>query len=259
MQIEIYNTSTHYQKIGTGFPVVLLHGWGGSWETWSPLIPSLSETYQLIIPDLPLFGKSSSTQVWDSSEYADWLAAFLSQVIPDKKYVVVGHSFGGKIASVHAADDATTNVAGIVIVDASGLPEELTEKEALTQKIAGFIPKPIKKAVGSTVKKAILKHMDVATDYQNASPQQQAVLRKIVREDISPFLRKISVPSLVIWGENDQTTPLEKGELFAELIHGSSLHVVTDAGHYPFIDAPSEIIGAITAFITTIREENHGK
>lgn len=252
MQISIKNTSTQYQKIGSGYPLILLHGWGGSWEVWSPLIPKLSEKYQLIIPDLPLFGSSTSGQVWDSEGYADWLNAFLDEVIPNQSRVLIGHSFGGKIATIQAATDTNNLTEGLVIIDASGLPEKLTEKEALTQKIASLIPRPVKKAVGSTLKKAILKKMNVATDYQNATPQQQAVLRKIVREDISSFLSDISIPSLVIWGEDDQTTPLEKGKLFAELLHSSSLQVIKKAGHYPFIDQPQKVLDALTIFTTKV-------
>jgi pimeloyl-ACP methyl ester carboxylesterase len=80
MQIECTGVQTHYQQIGTGTPLILLHGWGGSWESWHPIITQLSNDFQLIIPDLPAFGKSAEPlTVWDSADYANWLTNTLKK------------------------------------------------------------------------------------------------------------------------------------------------------------------------------------
>jgi pimeloyl-ACP methyl ester carboxylesterase len=250
MKTTIKNTTTNYQKIGTGYPLILLHGWGCDWQIWSTVIGDLSDHFQLIIPDLPLFGESDTNgQVWDSFQYAQWLEAFIEDVIPGVPHMIAGHSFGGKIGAVYAAEYKPELLQGLIIIDASGLPEKLTTKEEVTQTVAQLIPQPIKKMIGKKVKQKVLSGMNVATDYQQASDLQQEVLKKIVREDISRQLSQLDVPALVTWGKNDDTTPLEKGELFAELIEGSQLVVFEQSGHYPFIDESKLFAATIIDFI----------
>jgi pimeloyl-ACP methyl ester carboxylesterase len=251
MKTTVLGVTTHYQQIGTGFPIVLLHGWGCDWQIWAPVIPTLTDRYQLIIPDLPIFGQSKlkENSAWNSFEYADWLAAFIEQVIPSTPFILAGHSFGGKIAAIYAAEKADELLKGLVIIDASGLPVQLTAKEQFTQTIAGLLPRSLKKALGSAFKKTLLNQLQVATDYQQASEHQQAVLRKIVRENISHQLAQIELPSLVLWGKQDYTTPLEKGELFAELMPNAELVVFEQSGHYPFIDETELFMSVLEKYI----------
>ena len=255
MKITISDATTQYQKIGSGYPLVLLHGWGCDWQIWSPIITSLSEQYQLLIPDLPLFGESdTNNQVWDSFQYAAWLEAFINQVIPGQPHVLAGHSFGGKIGAVYAAEYKPSLLTGLIIIDASGLPEKLSTKEKVTQTIADLIPGPVKKMVGKKIKEKVLSGMNVATDYQQASDIQQAVLKKIVRENISKQLSQIELDTLVIWGKKDETTPLEKGALFAELIENGKLIVFEESGHYPFIDETPKFIETVQTYISEIKK-----
>lgn len=257
MHVSVHHTTTYYQQIGRGFPIVLLHGWGCDWQIWSPVIGDLSEEFQLVIPDLPLFGdsklklanaKTETPPAWDSFEYCKWLSAFIEAVIPGKPFILAGHSFGGKIAAIYAAQQASSLLKGLIIIDASGLPVALTTKEQITQNIAKVIPSFIKERVGSQLKQLLLQKINVASDYQQATEDQQAVLRKIVREDISHQLAQISLPSLVMWGKQDTTTPFEKGELFAELMANAQLVPFTQSGHYPFIDEPALFIDQVRAY-----------
>jgi pimeloyl-ACP methyl ester carboxylesterase len=74
-------------------------------------------------------------------------------------------------------------------------------------------------------------------------------LRKIVRENISHQLAQIELPSLVLWGKQDYTTPLEKGELFAELMPNAELVVFEQSGHYPFIDETELFMSVLEKYI----------
>lgn len=250
MQKTIAQTLTNYQQIGKGFPVILLHGWGCDWQIWSPIIPDLSDEYQLIVPDLPVFGLSDiKGQVWDSFAYAEWLREFIQEVVGDQPFILGGHSFGGKIAAIYASKYSSPQLRGLVIIDASGLPEQLTPKEQITQTVAKLVPQSLKDALGTSLKKTILNKLEVATDYQEADPVQQAILREIVREDISHELSQIDTPSLVMWGAKDDATPLAKGELFAELIQGAELIVFNESGHYPYVDETKPFIRSLSKFI----------
>lgn len=243
MQVIAHQTATHYQQIGNqNRVIVLLHGWGHQSNTFAQLVPGLSDHFQVIVPDLPAFGRSAypnlaADQAWDSAEYVAWLHDFISQVIPNQPFTLLGHSFGGKIAALYAATRHNPHLEHLIIMDASGLPLPLTVKEQLVQSLAHFLPTSLKQKA-KTITQHILKSQGIAQDYQHASPAQQAILRKIVREDIAAQLSHITVATDVIWGELDTTTPLSAGKRFASLIPNATLHCIAQSGHVPFHDQP---------------------
>lgn len=253
MQIQIGDVTSHYQLIGTTSTkkptLVLLHGWGCDWQIWSPVIFELSKSYQLIIPDLPAFGQSSTPhEVWDSQTYADWLEKLLQKIIPSQKCILVGHSFGGKIAAIYASAHPA-QVKNLILTAASGLPSPLTNQQKLQQRLAAMIPSSLKHAIPAALREKVLHTMGAATDHFHSTPPQQAILKKIVRENISQHLTKITAPTLLLWGDQDQDTPLSQGKEFARYINGSDLVVLPNTGHFAFIDQPKKFIEEMCAFI----------
>ncbi len=251
MQCVAHNTSTHYQLIGNN-PIVLvmLHGWGHTHETFANLIPGLADHFSVLLPDLPGFGESANPtpsaagKAWNSNEYTLWLEDLIQQIIPNRPYLLLGHSFGGKIAVI-ATTKNTELQQGLILIDSAGLPLPLTRKEQLVQTISKLIPRKIKDVYKHQLTPEILRKVGVATDYQNANSAQQAILREIVRENIEPQLKRITLPTTIIWGEQDTTTPLSAGKQFATLIANSKLCIITAAGHCPFHDQPRETLTAI--------------
>lgn len=254
MQISVAGSTTSYQHLGSSGPLlVLLHGWGCSWEIFSPVIGELTRDFQLIIPDLPGFGGTSlplaeNGTAWSSQEYLVWLTAFLKQVTADQQYSIGGHSFGGKLAALLASNQPK-NLERLIIIDASGLPDDLTPREFLSYTLSGFTPSFIKRMIPQSLKNTVLKTAAIATDYQAASPELQAVLRKIVRENIAANLTQITAPTLICWGTQDKTTPLHQGEKMAQLIPHSKLVRFENSQHYPFIDESIKFTTEIRNFL----------
>lgn len=245
MHTSIDGLETHYQSMGKGKTLVLLHGWGCDWQIWHTIIPLLSEQYHLVIPDLPAFGQSHNPPTaWNSADYLEWLEGFLQAVVKDQKVVLMGHSFGGKIAALFAAAHPN-KVEKLILVDSSGLPTPLTTTQKLKQSMIRMIPDKLKTAMPRKSRAALLSRFGLATDYVNSTPTQQAIMKRIVHERIADELASISVPTTLIWGANDQDTPLSHAEQFHSLVQGSTLEVLPTAGHFPFIDEPQHFVNIV--------------
>jgi len=88
------------------------------------------------------------------------------------------------------------------------------------------------------------------SDYQNISnPIMKQTFNQIIFSDLSHIAQQIPNRTLIIWGENDKTTPLIQGKQINRLIKSSSLKIISDAGHFPFIDDPIEFVSYLNNFI----------
>ena len=249
MQLSVHGIDTHYERMGRGPTLVLLHGWGCDWQIWSPIIPELTKHFDLVIPDLPAFGRSSNPPLnWNSSHYVEWLSEFLKQVLADQSFFVIGHSFGGKVAAFYASQKPPL-LRKLILVDSAGVPDQLSSKQTLQQTVLRFIPSVIKNRIPHTLKQTLLQSVGAATDHLNSTPQQRKILENSIRENVLTAAEKISVPTLLIWGEWDTDTPLRQGQELQQHIPHAKLITFPNAGHFTFSDEPTEFIKNVTAFL----------
>ncbi len=249
MKKIVYGISTQYQKIGQGEPILFLHGWGCDWQIWSPVIGELSKTHQLFLLDLPAFGESENPPLtWKSTDYLTWLADFCQQEHLTK-FILVGHSFGGKISALFA-ESFPQLLHKLILVDAAGLPAPLSTIKKAQVQLLNLIPESLKSAVPNKLKMKLLAVTHSATDHFNSSPAQRQILKNTIREHIAAKLKKISTPTLLIWGENDDATPLSQAREFAHQIADSKLVIIPGAGHFVFVDKTQDFINQILKFIS---------
>ncbi len=242
MKTTIHGVETHYQKIGKGKPVIFLHGWGCDWQIWSSIIQPLSEHNELILVDLPTFGSSGEPREdWDLFDFVDWLGDFVNQIVGEKKFVLVGHSFGGQIASVYASK-TPKNIEKLILIGSAGLADELSTSRKMQEKVLSFIPSFAKQIFSNNIRRKILTAIGSPTDHLNATFYQRKVLKKVTRTYIQDYLEKIKVPTILIWGKNDDATPLHHAEEFHRRITNSELIIFEHAGHYVFLDQRSKFI-----------------
>lgn len=250
MKLALSTSQTFYQDIGKSEHVlVMLHGWGGNWQSFAPLIPELSRNFRLIIPDLPVFAASQITnhKVWTSQDYVQWLNEFL-ETFKLGQFNLLGHSFGGKIAALFAAS-YPEKINKLILLAASGLPKPLSQKQLTQQKLLALIPTCLKAALPDRWRLKLLNHFSLATDHFNSSPAQKQILQRSVQENITESLQKITAKTLLVWGEQDQETPLEQGQQFAALIKHAQLSVVTGADHFVFLSHQQRVVREINQFI----------
>jgi pimeloyl-ACP methyl ester carboxylesterase len=255
MNATISGVTTHYQLIGSSKQqptLFLLHGWLCDWQIWSPVIAPLSESFRLVIPDLPAFGKSAAgSPTWDSQRYAEWLEAFITHIQETvgahSPHILAGHSFGGKVAALYASQArlASPSLQHLLLIDAAGLPDPLPASKQLQKTFLGLIPSVLKKAVPTQLKERFLKATHSSTDHYQSNPAQKEVLKATIRENIADSLPHISLPTTIIWGANDQDTPVHQAHQFQKLIPNAHLHTFENAGHFPFIDDPARFVTVV--------------
>ncbi|MCL4562761.1 MAG: alpha/beta hydrolase [Chloroflexi bacterium] len=240
MIVTVERLKTYYEAVGEGRQVVLLHGWGTDSSSLRPVLKALKENLpaRVIALDFPGFGYSQPPgEAWDVSSYTRFLSCFLDE-LGLAEVDIVAHSFGGRVA-IKLAAEYPERIRRLVLVDSAGIRPRPTLLTGL--RIALY--KTLKKITRAFPGAAHLFRVDRlvarqgSDDYRNAGEMRQTFV-KVVNEDLRPWLRAIRCPVLLVWGERDDSTPLEDGRLMAQLIPHAKLEVIPGAGHFSFVDNP---------------------
>ncbi len=248
--LQASGLQTYYEQVGKGPSLILLHGWANTWEAWLPIIPLLSDHFTLLIPDLPSCGKTETPKSgWSTKDHARWLEAFITNSkfqIPNSKFFIAGHSFGGKILLEYCAGNYQPQSQKLILIDASGIPNILNYKQKIVQELAFFIPDFFKNKLPTAIKSKIYNAVD--SDYAYANDFQKQTLRIILKEDYTSKLAAIAQPTLLLWGKDDSATPLWQAESMHGLIPLNQLHTFA-AGHFPHHQFPKKVSEDICRFL----------
>lgn len=221
--------------------LLMLHGWGQSKETWEPFRQQVEDFVTPVIPDLPGFGTEPLVKSeWGIPEYATWVANFVNKrKLSD--VVLLGHSFGGRIAGFLASQRPAW-LTSLVLSGAPCLyrPSFLTQAKVHAAKLV--------KTAG--LKKIISQIRPQKNELTQADANGLGqIFRKVVPFDQTTTLPNITVPTLLIWGKNDQDAPLKIADEMHSLIKDSELVVIPDAGHNTFLEQPLLFYGTVKRFL----------
>ena len=194
---------------------------------------------QVIIPDLPGFGKSQEPQKsWSLDDYVEWVKEF-SEKIPglDVPFCVVGHSFGGALAAKFSIK-YVQNVKKLFLVAAACVRKRTWYKKMLYRlsqiiKVFSFLP------YYAVFRKAFYKFVIRKSDYPYASGVMKETLLKIISDDLSHKVGFLKIPTVLIWGDKDTSTPMEQGEFIHKKIPYSKLITISGANHALEIEVPA--------------------
>lgn len=213
---EILNPKEHVD-------IVILHGWGSNKALMKGAFGDFMPGFRHIYIDLPGFGNSTAPIRLDSEDYARIVELLLVE-INGKKEIVMGHSFGGKVATLLEPDLLVLlSSAGIV------LPKSLKVK----MKIALY------KMLKFTQIDRIRDYF-IAEDAKKLSRQMYETFKTVVNEDFQNIFTSFPNRALVCWGREDQATPLHAGEKIASLIPNSKF-VEYEGDHYFFLQHAKNI------------------
>jgi len=252
---DIINSQrVYYEHSGSGNPLILLHGWGGSTQSFAFTHQALSQNFATYSIDLPGFGRSDEpAEIWGVKEYAALLIEFMKKHSIDKP-ILIGHSFGGKISIYTAANVA---VKKMVLVDSAGIKParglSYYVKVYSYKTARSLLELPLIRNYTKSIIEAYRKKAG-SDDYMNASELMKKVLVKVVNEHMLEELKKITCPVLLIWGDKDTATPLSDGKMMEKLLHDAGLVVLSGTGHFSYLEKPHEFLHIVKHFLKDDRE-----
>ena len=227
--------------IGEGEPVLMAHGWGARMELLQPLALKLAPLgYRCLLMDLPGFGESAEpSSAFAVRDYVGFCLALLdAQKLKAAHFF--GHSLGGRIGLMLAADNPE-RVRGMALSNSAGIKVEASA----WQKARLSIYRGARKSLGSLGAEAAKRRLQDAysqrygsPDYQQASPVMRQTLVKIVNQDLLDYARRVAAPTVLIWGDADDETPLWMGQTLQREMPDAALITSAGAGHYAYLDFP---------------------
>lgn len=246
MFIKVKDTDINYIQYGEGKDIILLHGWGQNINMMEPIGKQLKNDFRITIIDLPGFGESPEPNYgWTIYDYFEMLDELVIKLkINDP--IIMGHSFGGRIAIIYASNRQTNKL----ILFGSPYQKKI-KKESLKIKFFKLAKKiPLINKLEHTVKKYV-----GSRDYRNASSIMKQILVNTVNEDLTECAKNVTCPTLLIWGSEDEEVPVEDAKELESLIKDAGLIVFDGLTHYAYL----ENLGGTLTILDKFLNEDKGK
>ena len=263
MKLRAGEFSFNVMDNGSGEPTLLfLHYWGGSARTWNAVISELSANFRCIAYDQRGWGQSDAPEQGYSIRDLALDARNIVEALDLRRYVLVGHSMGGKVSQFLASQRPPGLVGLVLVAPATPTPQKIPEaakqaqlhaydsRENALQAMAFLTAFP----PSNTLRDQIL------ADNFAASPRAKlAWPTSSAYEDISGAVVNINVPTLIVAGDQDRQDPLEqhRREVLPR-IPGASIEVIHNSGHLIPIDQPHQLAEVIRVFVPTLAKVGEG-
>lgn len=251
--INIDGLSVTYDVAGSGPALILMHGWGCDHTTVASIAATAAQTHTVYSLDLPGFGQSDEPrEPWTPKRYAAMLRSF-AETLDIRRPSLAGHSYGGRVAIVYAAEHPD-EVDKLILIDAAGVKPRRSLRYYL--KVYSFKARRrwLELTLGREKAKARIEAARArhgSADYRAASPMMRATMSLSVNDDLCHFMPSIKAPTLLLWGENDTATPLRDARRMERLIPDTGLVIFPGAGHYSFLDAPAHFAAVLSSFLSS--------
>ena len=272
--VRIHGHDVAYRSAGEGPVLVLVHGIAGSSGTWARVMPSLAERYTVVAPDLLGHGESAKPRGdYSLGAYASGIRDLLA-VLGHERATFVGHSLGGGIA-MQLAYQFPERCERLVLVGSGGLGRDVgTLLKVLSAPGMEFVlplvltrglhdvAANVGRFVGRSGLRANTLVQEIWDSYTRLTDARaQRAFVHTIRAVIDPWGQRVSardrlylaaeVPALIVWGAKDRVIPVSHAHIAHELIPGSRLEIINDAGHFVPLERPERFIAVLDDFMKT--------
>lgn len=250
-----------FDDVGAGLPLVMLHGFPHNRTLWAPQLGALVDHCRCVAPDLRGFGESSVTPPWSMDQYADDVVALLEH-LDIRRCVVVGLSMGGYVAFAlwRRRPDL---IRGLVLADTRSTPDTEEAKQKRREMIAlahergsgAVADAQINGMLGKTTRENHPDIVESVLQMLEAAPIDGIIgsLEAMMsRPDSTDTLRSITVPTVIVVGEEDALTPVKDARAMHEALPSSRLEVIRGAGHLSNLEKPAAFNHVLSEFVSAL-------
>lgn len=256
-----------------GLPILLIHGYGALIEHWRPVMRPIAAEHTLYAIDLYYFGYSARPAGRPSRErWAAQAAAFIRDTI-GQPAVVVGHSMGG-VVSAQLARAYPELVKALILVNSSGAQLQARPLSAFDRLMLDAIGAPL---IGEALAGVFGNRWGVRQGLLSAYHRKEQVTPALVETFSGPLRRygagsylkvsrefanlvldlqpgEIRMPTLLIWGAEDQSIPPSHAEIIKNrMIPDAEINIIPDSGHCPFDETPQEFLDILLPWVRRLR------
>jgi len=253
--------------------IIMIHGFRGTHNGLSLIARELEDKYDVFVPDIPGFGKGERLEHYSLDEYVLWLDRFIGKLNLSQPPVLLGHSFGSIISAAYAARFAN-KIDRLVLVNPIGAPALegprwfLTQMAVLYYEIGSFLPEKLARkwlslnivvnlmsiSMAKTKQKSLRKYIHHQhRKYFSRFHDSHAVLSSFktsINFSVKNFAEEISTPTLLIAGDLDDITPLNKQKELHKQFKNAKLEVIKGVGHLTHYEKPIETANIIDKWLS---------
>lgn len=245
--ITVRGTRIRMFRGGKGPPLIFLHGASGH-VGWLPFLDRLSESFDVLAPEHPGFGASDDPPWLDHTCDLAYFYLDLIDALKLDGVHLIGTSLGGWTAAELAVRN-TTKLASLTLVCAVGITADGIPMDDLFRLSAEenarrfyFEPERVQRRLEALAK------ADARVVAKNRSTVVRLGYPRFLNPDLTKWMHRIDVPTLLLWGEKDGLVPPKFGHAYRDLIPNAELVVIPRAGHAPFEEQPDAFLEAFAAF-----------
>ncbi len=249
-EIKVEGRFKYIETQGGEENLLLLHGLFGALSNFEGILDHFSENYNVVVPILPIF------ELPIRKVSVTGLVNYVADFVDHKGYEdvhVLGNSLGGHISLLYVLA-RPEKVKSVVLTGSSGLFESSMgtsfpkrgDYKFIKEKTEGTFYNP-----EVATPELINEVYDIVND-RNKAIKIIATAKSAVRHNLADKLHQVSVPTLLVWGKEDQITPAFVGEKFAELIENSKLIFIDKCGHAPMMEHIEEFNGYLEDFLEEV-------
>src|ERR1700730_18003913 len=239
--LSVAGCAVSVKRAGQGPPLLFLHGGGGP-PRWLPFMAALAERFDVIVPEHPGFGRSETPEWLDNVGdlayfYLDFIEGLKLGHVP-----LLGGSLGGWVAAELAVRDQSS-LATLTLVAAAGIHVPGVQKGDIflwsAQELARNLFYDQKLAEAMLDEQVNQEELDIQLK-NRLTTAKLCWQPRLYNVHLAKWLHRITLPTLILWGAEDQLIPSQYGPAFHDLIPNSRLEILPDCGHLPQVEKMTE-------------------